>query len=78
MSAFYWAIECPHCDETSHHGINVTALSHKELPVIPIDMGTTASYTCEHCGAEIVVGELDVWSLDNFGDVTTVDPTMSP
>lgn len=64
--AFYWAIECPHCDETSHHGINVTTLEHNGLPAIPLDLGAATTYDCEHCGQQLAVGPLDVWPVDSL------------
>lgn len=59
---FYWAIDCPSCDETSYHGPNVSLLSHQGYPAIPIDMGAHDTYDCDHCGALIDVDELTMWT----------------
>lgn len=65
--AFYWAIDCPRCECTTHQGINLTTMTYKGLPAILLDMGTGTSYDCECCGAVICVDELDPWAVDADG-----------
>ncbi len=82
MLNFYFVLNCPKCDEEVHYGVCITLLEHRGLPVIPIDMAGQSQVDCEACGAQIFVGELDMYSPNSdateYSETARVVPPRSP